>query len=142
MNKTIYLSFIIFLHHLFIMPLATRGQNISNNATDSLRKVMEEKTGADKISARLDLSLQILTADMEEALKLAKLALQDSKTIGDKKLEMRSFYMLGKIYTELNKNDISPIFLDSALQITQIIDDNWYKGGNPVPFRSQHAQNG
>lgn len=128
MNATIWpWSFLLFFKML-IVSSATYGQFITDTKTDSLHTVIDKKTGSDKISSQLDLALQIINTDKDEAMRLANLALPAAKNIGNKNLEMRSYYMLGRIYTELENNELSLAYLDSALLITEATDDDWYKG--------------
>lgn len=128
MNATIWLwSFLLFFKMLIISS-ATYGQFITDTKTDSLHTVIHKKTGADKITSQLDLALQIINTDKDEAMRLANSALPAAKNIGNKNLEKRSYCMLGRIYTELENNELSLAYLDSALLITEATDDDWYKG--------------
>src|SRR5660398_188036 len=128
MNATIWpWSFLLFFKML-IVSSATYGQFITDTKTDSLHTVIDKKTGSEKITSQLDLALQIINTDKDEAMRLANSALPAAKNIGNKNLEMRSYYMLGRIYTELENNELSLAYLDSALLITEATDDKWYKG--------------
>lgn len=127
MNKTIGVLSLLFLFYL-LLPFNVNGEGIKNTVADSLRNCIDQKTGADKIAAQIDLSLEIMDTDLEEALRLAGSALQASKTSGDKNLIMRSYISLGRIYTELKNLDNSLAFLDSAKQISEELNDNWNKG--------------
>jgi len=128
MNKNSTLWFFLVLIQLLIMSSAIYGEIINDTKIDSLRKELNKKIGTDKISSQLDLALQIINKNKNEAQILANSALVAAKTIGNKNLKMRSFYVLGRIYTELENEELSLTYLDSALQISEAIRDNWYKG--------------
>jgi len=128
MNKNIRLWPFLNLFYFLLFSQAAYSQIKKDIKVDSLRILVGKNTGTEKISSKLDLSLEIITTDIEEALQLANSALQESKTVGNKKLVMRSFYTLGRIYAIKNNNDISQTCFDSALQITEKTNDNWNKG--------------
>lgn len=127
MKKNILLPFfLVFLSLLAISPI-TFGQTIIDNKTDSLQQIIDKKTGTDKISSQLELALIIITSDINEAQILANSALTTAKNIGNKNLQMQSYFMLGRIYTEQENHKLSLTYLDSALKITETTNDNWYK---------------
>ena len=70
--------YLFFIHILFLNTNA-RAQSVYSEKADSLRKVLNEKTGTDKISVQLDLSLQLSKRDKEEAKQLAESALAEAK---------------------------------------------------------------
>ena len=113
---------------VLIISSAAIGQNTNSTKTDSLLKEINKKTGAEKISAQLEIALQNVNSNKEIAKQLAGAALIASKNSGDKNLEMRSLYTIGRIYTELENNEVSLTYLDSALHISEVIENNWYKG--------------
>ena len=41
---------------------------------------------------------------------------------------MRAYFVLGRISEELNNNDLSESYYDTALIITEASGDNWHKG--------------
>lgn len=128
MKVTIRFWSLLVLFNLLIISSAICGENSSNTKIDSLRKVSTQKTGSDKISSQLDYALQISSNDKDEAQRLANSALVAAKTMGDKNLEMRSYYVLGRIFHELKNNDYTLAYYDSALIIADANSDNWYKG--------------
>jgi hypothetical protein len=91
-------------------------------------KLPLNKTGTEKISAQLDLAFQILINDKDKAQRLANSSLLAAKKIGNKNLEMRSYYVLGRIYTEYGNNAFSLAYLDSALFIAETLNNNLQKG--------------
>lgn len=127
MNKINWVLSFLFLFPL-LLPCSACGGSIGQTVADSLRNNIDQKTGTEKISAQIDLSLEIMNTDLEEALRLAGSTLQDAKTAGDKNLIMRSFILLGRIYTEQQNNKNSLACFDTALQISEKLEDNWYKG--------------
>lgn len=128
MNNNIWVGSFLFLFHLLIISPAAYGQSISNTKIDSLRMVVDKKSGKEKISAELELALQLLNTDKDEALQLATAVLPEAKAIADRKLKMRSYYVLGRVYADLENSNLSIAYLDSALLIAEATDDNWHKG--------------
>ncbi len=118
--------FVVFI--LIIISYASYGEVKGTSETDSLYKIINTKSGTDKISAQLEFALEIVTKNYDEALRMAGSAKNRAKAIGNKKLEMRSYCTLGRIYTETRNNSLSLMYLDSALVIAKNINDNWNKG--------------
>ncbi len=128
MNKNIWVwSYFILFLTLIISPEAY-GEANEISKIDSLNKIINKKTGADKISTQLDIALEILIKHNDEALIIANSAKQEAKAAGNKKLEMLSNYTLGRVYTEAGDNSLSLTYLDTALVISDALVDNWNKG--------------
>ena len=127
MNKKIICPILLFLTFA-ITSTASAKEIYSSTQTDSLRREIAHKTGLDKISAQLDLALRIINNDQNEALTLANSAMTAAKTSNDKNLEMRAYFVKGRINEVLDKKDFSEAYYDSALIITEVSGDNWYKG--------------
>jgi signal transduction histidine kinase len=119
---------ILLLINLLIILSTAYGEVVSDTKTDSLRIALDKENGSDKISIKLDLALHIHENEKNEAESLAKSALKDARIEGNKTLEMRSYYVLGRIYLALNNMGFSNSYYDTALTISESIDDNWYKG--------------
>jgi signal transduction histidine kinase len=128
MNVISWRSTFLVLCYTLLLSFVVNGQTISVNITDSLRNLVNERTGTDKISAQLDLAFQIMAEDKNEAQVLTNTALVSAKKARNKFLMMRAYYTMGTIYTELRNNERSLAYLDSALQIAETLNDNWYKG--------------
>ncbi len=128
MNNTIKLWSFLFLFNLMVISPAVSGQTNSNTKTDSLRMVVDKKSGKEKISAELELALQLLNTDKDEALQLATAVLPQAKAIADRKLKMNAYYVLGRVYADLENSKLSMAYLDSALLIAEATGDNWHKG--------------
>ncbi len=128
MRPVIRLWPILVLVYILTLTTPTYGVVSSELQTDSLRKVLIGKKGSDKISIQLDLALHIFENEKSEALSLAESALETAQKINNKFLEMRSYYTLGKIYLAFNNIELSQSYFDTALAISNAIDDNWYKG--------------
>lgn len=90
MNNNGRLWLFLVLIHILIIPTTTYSEIISDTKIDSLRIAIDKKTGTDKISSQLDLAIQIINKNKDEAQVLAKSALAAAKTIGNKNLEIRS----------------------------------------------------
>lgn len=128
MNKDIWIGFYFILFLPFLISSVAYGVGDEISKIDSFHNIINKKTGADKISTQLDIALEILTDNNDEALRLAKSAKSEAKATGNKKLEIRSYYTLGRIYTEAGNNSLSLSCLDTALVISDAINDNWNKG--------------
>jgi signal transduction histidine kinase len=100
----------------------------SASSIDSLHKIINEKTGVDRIATELDFALELIDKNRSEALRMASSALQSAKTADNKGLLIRSYYMLGRVYKEMENYDYSQAYLDSALAIAGSIGDNWNIG--------------
>jgi signal transduction histidine kinase/Tfp pilus assembly protein PilF len=120
-------TFLFLLTFVITYPAFPEGK-FSNTQLDSLRKELNKQKGVDKISTQLELALQILTSNKDEARILANSALNTAKTLHNKELEMRAYFMLGRISEELNNKDLSEAYYDTALIITEASGDNWHKG--------------
>ena len=126
-KKKRHYSFLI-LSGLLISLSVAQGQATYRHKIDSLRKVIATETGNDKISARLELALLILNKDKDEALSLTQAALNEARSVGNKTLEMRAIYGLGRINIEIRNNEESLDYLNTALSMAETLKDNWYKG--------------
>ncbi len=131
-----FILYLFFIHILFIHTNAL-GQSAYSEKTDSLRKILIEKTGKEKISVQLDLALQLSHKKSEEAIQLAKSALAWAKQAGDKPLEMNAYYIIGRSHPAYF--DVQEYY-DSSLTIANNINDNWFK--SEILFRmgsNQHT---
>ena len=113
---------------LFIIETETYALNIQDVKADSLRKEIERGVGAEKISSQLELALHIFEKSNQEAKEVAISALESSKKLGYLDLEMRSYYIHGRIYTAFEEIALSQTYLDSALLISNILGSAKYKG--------------
>lgn len=127
MNKKIILPFLFLLTIAF--AYSTYSQNrFSIAQSDSLRKEINSKKGLDKISAQLELALRSIESDGNEAQNLTTTALVEAKSIKNKNLEARAYYILGRISEALNNKDFCEAYYDTALMITESSGDNFNKG--------------
>jgi signal transduction histidine kinase len=62
------------------------------------------------------------------ALGLANSALNEVKLSNNKNLEMRAYYILGRINAILDKKELAEAYYDTALIFTEASGDNWLKG--------------
>lgn len=120
--------FLVFFQFHFLLPAQVYSQAASPQQIDSLRDELSKKTGDEKISVQLELALQIHTKEKDEALKHAKSALELARKDGARNLEMRAYYVLGRIYFADGDHDLSNTYYKSALELTDALGENWYKG--------------
>lgn len=127
MNIKIIRPFLFLLSIGFCYPVFSL--EIAKNITqiDSLRKELDNKKGSDKISAQLELALQIMGNNKHEAQIMANSALTGAKTINNENLEIRAYIVLGRISDALDNMNHSVAYYDSALIITEALADNWNK---------------
>ncbi len=95
---------------------------------DSLRKELKNKEGLERISTQLELALQVVGNDKIEAKILADSALISARAANSKNLEMRAYYLLGRISDEIDSIPLSMSNYESALKLSEAIGDNWCKG--------------
>jgi signal transduction histidine kinase len=62
------------------------------------------------------------------ALGLANSALNEAKLSNNKNLEMRAYYILGRINAILDKKELAEAYYNTALIFTEASGDNWLKG--------------
>jgi signal transduction histidine kinase len=127
MNKKIILPFLFLLTIAFAYSTYSQDR-FSIAQSDSLRKEINSKKGLDKISAQLELALQSIGSDGNEAQNLTATALIEAKSIKNKNLEARAYYILGRISEALNNKDFCEAYYDTALMITESSGDNFNKG--------------
>lgn len=129
MNKNIQPWFLLFFLSLyFFLPAISFGQPAGTQKTDSLREALSQKTGAEKNSVQLDLALLIHEKNEKEALDLANAALESAAETGNRDLEMRANYVLGRTYFVHNERGLSETYYNRALRISNEIGENWHKG--------------
>ena len=102
--KPFRILLILFLLQLSIIPKISSGQQSNIRRTDSLRNVINNSAGAEKINALLLLSTQISNNNSAEALTLAQLALQESRAFNIKKAELEALIAIGKIMIDRSLN--------------------------------------
>jgi signal transduction histidine kinase len=127
-GKTIGLWPFVILVYLLSISNTGFAESSGDTQIDSLRALVNENTGADKISSQLDLAFQIRSENADEAQSLANAALNAAQKIGDKKLQMLAYHVLGRLYQEEDKKELSLAYLDTALSFAEVLDDNWYRG--------------
>lgn len=127
MNKKIIRSFLLLL--LVVATYAAFPEEKSGfTHTDSLRKEITNKKGPDQISAQLELALLIMGKEKHEAQILADSALSAAKAANNKNLEMRAYFVLGRISEVSNNKNLSETHYNTALTIAETLHDHWYKG--------------
>lgn len=127
MNKNIIWPLLLLLTHIFTFSVYS-ADNINMTKEDSLRKVIVSKRGSDKISAQLDLSLNLLVKNNSESKELANSALSAAKALKNKSLEIRAYFVQGRVSDRFEKPHVAEAFYDSALVIAEATGDNWNLG--------------
>ncbi len=127
MKKNICRPFFFLLAFVIAYP-ATSEEKYSNNQIDSLRKELTNEKGSDKFCYQLEHALRMMGNDHDKVLELAKSTLRAAQTANNKSLEMRAYFMLGKIYDVMDDRDLSEANYDTALTIAEASRDDWFKG--------------
>ncbi|WP_346862404.1 tetratricopeptide repeat-containing sensor histidine kinase [uncultured Draconibacterium sp.] len=119
---------IVLLVTFLFSTVLSSGKNSGDYKIDSLQQEVNSSTGVRRITSQLELAILVLETDTDKALDLANSALLQSKKEKDKSLEMQSYNVLGRIYFKKTDKAHSLLYLDSALQISNDLNENWYKG--------------
>lgn len=113
--------------NLLVLILAVHPVVFSTPTIDSLRNVVFQANGAEKIAAQLELSVLLAESEQNEAEQIADDALAEAKKLKDNSLIGKGYLCLGKIF-EIGENIHAALaFYDSSLTIAHAIDDNWMK---------------
>lgn len=110
MNKKIFWPF-LFVFVFLVSFSASCEEKFSKAQVDSIRKEFNNQTGLDKISTQLELALRIMENDHVEARGLANSALIAAKTANNKNLEMRAYFVLGRISEFLDKRSFRRLIM-------------------------------
>ncbi|WP_346855748.1 tetratricopeptide repeat-containing sensor histidine kinase [uncultured Draconibacterium sp.] len=119
---------IVLLVSFLFSTVLSSGKNSGDYKIDSLQQEVNSSTGTRRITSQLELAVLVLETNTDKALDLANSALLQSKKEKDKSLEMQSYNVLGRIYFKKTDKAHSLLYLDSALQISNDLNENWYKG--------------
>ena len=126
MNKIITLFFLLLFACL--TACSDPAEEKTGVQSDRLRRDSDINGVSEKISTRLDLALQILENDKSEAQRLADSALSAARGVKNKNLEMRALYILGRASNLSHPRELSIVYYDSALALTEAVNDNFNKG--------------
>lgn len=124
-NSKRYITFIVI--YILALPFGVLAQNTNNSFADSLRLEIESKTGIEKITLQLDLATMLYEIDNTQAKAIAQAALNAAKKNGNKLLQMRSYFLVGRINRVVLSIDAAQSYLDTALFISEDLDDNYFK---------------
>ena len=118
-----YLQFTVLL--IFIVKTGECEQVLTK--TDSLRHEVNRKTGIEKVSAQLDLALQLYERENAEAQQMARSALAALRHSGNQALLMKAYFVLGRISQQLDNSTLSQSYYDSAVFISEELDDKSFQ---------------
>ncbi|QGY44310.1 tetratricopeptide repeat protein [Maribellus comscasis] len=128
MKKNILIYILLTLFNIHLSFGDTNTLSTEQQIIDSLRTELNQKTGADKISVQLELALHILNKKSNDATELANSALVSASETGNRDMEMRAYYVLGRISFRDGDHALSEAYYNRALKISDAISENWYKG--------------
>ncbi len=128
MKVTINQRLLLVFISLFLFETYAHAELPYPLLTDSLQQAVQTQTGNQRIATQLTLALKIATTNKDKALQLCTEALRDAKKLKSQGLEMRAYYTTGRVYQEHEEMKISESYYDTALVISNTIDDKWYKG--------------
>ncbi|RKD92414.1 tetratricopeptide repeat-containing sensor histidine kinase [Mangrovibacterium diazotrophicum] len=112
---------------LLVLIVTTNPVVFSTPTIDSLRNVVLNTTGKEKITKQLELSVQLADSSPDEAEEIASQALIDAKKTGNNTLIEHGYFSLGRILETEEKTSNALSYYDSALTVANAIDDNWVK---------------
>ncbi len=95
---------------------------------DSLRTVLNQSTGNERISTQLDLALHLIDSKNNESLSLAQSALLMAQQKKSQNQVMRAYYLLGRIHLVANNLDEAESCFDMALEKSDSVGEFWYRG--------------
>ena len=116
-----------FSFSLLVMLLTVKPVLSSTPTIDSLRNVVVQSNGTEKIAAQLELAVLLAGSDQNEAETIAKRSLAEAKKTNDDFLIEKGYLTLGKIFETGEQIANALSFYDSALSIANKIDDNWIR---------------
>jgi len=119
----LYILFTVFL----LLHAKTGKCDQFLSKTDSLRQEVDRKTGVEKISAQLDLALQLYERENAEAQQMAQSALTTLRNSDNQELLMRAYFVLGRISQQLENSTLSQSYYDSAVYIAEKIDNKSFQ---------------
>lgn len=118
---------VLILTSLVFSSAASHAQDLRDSQTDSLVDLLTTRTGKEKITIQLELALQLIGRKNAQALIYSESALEESKSLGDRKLEMRAYYNMGRIVYENHEPEQALEWYDTALNISDQLNEHWYK---------------
>jgi len=81
-----------------------------------------------KIVVQLEEALNIYKKNNQQAKELTKLSLLESQKTGNKSLQMRSLYVLGRVLVDADSLELSQRYYNKALVLSEEMEDHRYKG--------------
>lgn len=126
MNVKIILTLLVIASSIAIPVFSHERPGEIRN--DSLRKEVAMHTGAKRVSAQIELVLNIIESEKEEAKTIAESALKEALSLNDQHLLMRAYYINGKINELSHKNELAVTQYNSALAIAESLNDHWHIG--------------
>ncbi|MDX8337890.1 tetratricopeptide repeat-containing sensor histidine kinase [Draconibacterium sp. IB214405] len=127
MNHGKKLILCVFCALCFIYQNTVFGTPAITGQNDSLRQVILNTKGKEKINAQLELAKHLFEIENKEAKSVAQSALSEAKQLRDKTLQMKAFFILGRISHEVNNINYSQVYFDSALTLANELDNTWYQ---------------
>lgn len=128
MNRYTWQYYFLVLICVQIFSFQVNGQNEYQIKIDSLQREVESKSGVDATATQLELVLVQMNVDQQAALELALNALETAKKNADRELLIQAYYVLGRVFVEMEDYKQSQHYLDTALLFANSGEDNWMKG--------------
>lgn len=110
-----------------VLPSTLKAQDELTHQIDSLQQLIESQKGDEKIATQLELAQKYYQVDNAVAQMLAKSVMEEAVETRNKNLEMQSFLLLGRVSLEFDNIHQSQDYFLQALQISDAIDEHWYK---------------
>lgn len=126
-TKKINILLILLLFFGTVVPFMASGNLSFVEKSDSIRNALINSQGVERIKGELELALLIFEKSESEARKLVQSALSSAKQKNAKELELQSYVLLGRIAGEYDGLDYSEAYYDSALTLSNAIEESWHK---------------
>lgn len=121
-----FLPYLLISVLLIMIGKTGKGDQLLSK-TDSLRQVVSQETGMRKVSAQLDLALQLNDRENTEAQQLAHSALNSIRNSDEQELLMRAYYVLGRISQQTDNVTYSQSYYDSAVFFAEKLEDKLFQ---------------
>lgn len=96
--------------------------------TDSLALALASQKGSERLGTQLQLALELSPIEKDRALNLSRQALKEARKAGNKELETRALFVLGRTNQVHEQMGLAEAYYDSALVLANSTGSNRHKG--------------
>lgn len=117
----------LLLFAFLLFDINSFAQTTLSKADSLLAAISNSTTAEAKVSLQLDLAEEYFEKNNAEARKVASKALRLAKSDKNELLQVRALFILGKIEHVFNSVDKSQSYFDTALLLSQKLNNRWYE---------------